>query len=134
MLGVVKGEEWGWLSGRVLGSFAVAVVLGALFARRCARHRAPIVDLSLLRDRTFGVTNAMTIVTGAGFYGYTLVNVLFLTAVWQYSVLEAGLAMTPGPFVAAAVAVPTSHLVTRFGPRPVLVAGGLCGPRPSCGS
>ena len=125
VLGVVKGEEWGWLSGRVLGAFAVAVALGALFVRRCARHRAPIVDLSLLRDRTFGVTNAMTIVTGAGFYGYTLVNVLFLTAVWQYSVLEAGLAMTPGPFVAAAVAGPTSHLVTRVGPRPVLVVGGL---------
>ena len=125
VLGVVKGEEWGWLSGRVLGSFAVAIAFVALFARRCVTHRAPIVDLSLLRDRTFGVTNAMTLVTGAGFYGYTLVNVLFLTAVWQYSVLEAGLAMTPGPFVAAAVAGPTSHLVTRFGPRPVLVAGGL---------
>jgi EmrB/QacA subfamily drug resistance transporter len=125
VLGVVKGDEWGWLSGRVLGSYALAAALGALFARRCTTHRAPIVDLSLLRERTFGVTNAMTIATGAGFYGYTLVNVLFLTAVWQYSVLEAGLAMTPGPFVAAAVAVPTSHLATRFGPRPVLVAGGL---------
>ena len=67
----------------------------------------------------------MTIFTGAGFYGYTLVNVLFLTAVWRYSVLEAGLALTPGPFVAAAVAVPTSALATRFGSRPVLVAGGL---------
>ena len=39
--------------------------------------------------------------------------------------LEAGLALTPGPFVAAAVAVPTSRLAERFGPRPVLVAGGL---------
>ena len=66
-----------------------------------------------------------TLLTGAGFYGYTLVNVLFLTAVWDYSVLEAGLALTPGPFVAAAVAGPTSHLVMRIGARPVLVAGGL---------
>jgi EmrB/QacA subfamily drug resistance transporter len=129
VLGVVKGEGWGWLGGRTLAAFAVAAALGAVFVRRCATHRAPIVDLSQLRERTFGVTNAMTIVTGAGFYGYTLVNVLFLTAVWQYSVLEAGLALTPGPFVAAAVAGPTSHLVTRFGPRPVLVAGALlwCG-------
>src|SRR5207248_712890 len=41
------------------------------------------------------------------------------------SVLQAGLALTPGPFVAAAVAGPTSRLVQRLGPRPVLVAGGL---------
>src|SRR4051794_13795390 len=125
VLAVVKGEEWGWLDARVLGSFAAALVLGAAFVRRCTKHRAPVVDLSLLRDRTFSVTNAMTTVTGAGFYGYTLVNVLFLTAVWHYSVLEAGLALTPGPFIAAAVAGPTSNLVTRIGARPVLVAGGL---------
>src|SRR3954452_9932786 len=125
VLAVVKGEEWGWLDARVLGSFAAALALGAAFVRRCTKHRAPVVDLSLLRDRTFSVTNAMTTVTGAGFYGYTLVNVLFLTAVWHYSVLEAGLALTPGPFIAAAVAGPTSNLVTRIGARPVLVAGGL---------
>jgi NTE family protein len=125
VLAVVKGGEWGWLDARVVGSFAAALVLGAIFAWRCTTHRAPVIDLSLLRDRTFSVTNAMTLVTGAGFYGYTLVNVLFLTAVWKYSVLEAGLALTPGPFIAAAVAGPTSNLVTRIGARPVLVAGGL---------
>ena len=94
VLGVVKGEEWGWLSGRVL-SFAVAVALGALFARRCARHRAPIVDLSLPARPDVRRHQRHDDRHGAGFYGYTLVNVLFLTAVWQYSVLEAGLAMTP---------------------------------------
>ena len=125
VLAVVKGAEWGWLDARVLGSFAAALMLGAVFVRRCATHRAPVVDLSLLRSRTFSVTNAATVLTGAGFYGYTLVNVLFLTAVWNYSVLEAGLALTPGPFVAAAVAGPTSNLVMRIGARPVLVAGGL---------
>ncbi len=125
VLGVVKGEEWGWGSVRILGSFAVAIVLSAVFVWRCSWHRSPIVDLSLMKVRTFSVTNAMTIIAAAGFYGYTLVNVLFLTGVWQYSVLQAGLALTPGPFVAAAVAGPTSRLVQKLGPRPVLVAGGL---------
>src|SRR5215213_6030682 len=31
VLGVVKGEDWGWLGGRVLGSFAVAIAIGAIF-------------------------------------------------------------------------------------------------------
>ena len=48
----------------------------------------------------------MTVIAAAGFYGYTLCNVLFLTGVWRYSVLDAGLALTPGPFIAAAVAGP----------------------------
>ncbi len=125
VLGVVKGQEWGWGSPRIAGSFVIALVLGAVLGWRCTWHRSPIVDLSLLRIRTFSVANAMTIVAAAGFYGYTLTNVLFLTGVWRYSVLQAGLALTPGPFVAAAVAGPTSRLVQRLGHRPVLVTGGL---------
>jgi NTE family protein len=124
VLAVVKGQEWGWTSPRVLGAFAAAVALTAVFAWRCTWHRSPVIDLSLLRLRTFSVANAMTVVAAAGFYGYTLTNVLFLTGVWHYSVLEAGLALTPGPFVAAAVAGPTSKLVQRIGHRAVLVAGG----------
>jgi NTE family protein len=125
VLAVVKGEDWGWGSARIIGAFAVAVVLGAIFVWRCTWHRSPIVDLSLLRTRTFSAANAMTLIGAAGFYGYTLTNVLFLTGVWRYSVLQAGLALTPGPLVAVAAAAPTSRLVQRIGHRPVLVAGGL---------
>jgi EmrB/QacA subfamily drug resistance transporter len=125
VLGVVKGQEWGWTSVRVLSAFAAALALGALFVWRCSWHRSPIIDLHLLRNRTFTAANGMTIIAAAGFYGYTLTNVLFLTGVWRYTVLQAGLALTPGPFVAAAVAGPTSRLVQRIGHRPVLVAGGL---------
>lgn len=125
VLGVVKGSEWGWGSPRIVGAFAAAVALGAIFVWRCTWHRAPIIDLQLLRLRTFSAANGMTIIAAAGFYGYTLTNVLFLTGVWRYTVLQAGLALTPGPFVAAAVAGPTSRLVQRIGHRPVLVAGGL---------
>jgi NTE family protein len=125
VLGVVKGQEWGWGSPRVLGAFAAAIVLVAVFGWRCTWHRSPIVDLQLLRIRTFSAANGMTIIAAAGFYGYTLTNVLFLTGVWRYTILQAGLALTPGPFVAAAVAGPTSRLVQRIGHRPVLVAGGL---------
>ncbi len=125
VLGVVKGQEWGWTSPRIIACAVIALVLMVVFVRRCKWHRAPMVDLSLLRIRTFSAANGMTIIAAAGFYGYTLTNVLFLTGVWRYSALSAGLALTPGPFVAAAVAGPTSRLVGRIGHRPVLVLGGL---------
>jgi EmrB/QacA subfamily drug resistance transporter len=125
VLGVIKGQEWGWGDLRVLGSFTAAVLLGAAFAQRCRWHPEPLLDLSLLRIRTFSVANAMSVVAAAGFFGYTLCNVLFLTSVWGYSILDAGLALTPGPFVAAAVAGPASRVAERLGPRPVLLIGGL---------
>ena len=65
-----------------------------MFVWRCTWHRSPLIDLSLLKIRTFSAANSMTLVGAAGFYGYTLTNVLFLTGVWRYSVLQAGLALT----------------------------------------
>ena len=44
----------------------------ALFAWRCTWHRSPVIDLALLRIRTFSVANGMTVIAAAGFYGYTL--------------------------------------------------------------
>jgi len=125
VLGVVKGQEWGWASATIIGCLAVVLACGAVVIWRCRRHRSPVLDLSLLRIRTVGVANAMMVIGAAGYYGYTLSNVLFLTGVWRYSVLQAGLALTIGPVVAVVVAGPASRLAQRIGPRPVLVGGAL---------
>jgi NTE family protein len=124
-LGIIKGSEWGWGSPRVLGAFAAAVALAAFFVWRCTWHRSPMLDLSLLRTRSLAVANVLTLVGAAGFYAYVLCNVLFLTSVWGYTVLQAGLAITPGPFIAAAVAGPAGRLADRIGARWVLFGGGL---------
>jgi MFS family permease len=116
VLGVVKGQEWGWGSARIIGCLAAAFAFGAAVVWRRTWHRSPIIDLSLLKIRTVSAANAMTVVGAAGFYGYTLANVLFLTGLWRYSVLQAGLALTVGPAVAAVVAGPTSRLAQRIAP------------------
>ena len=123
VLAVVNGQSWGWGSARIVGCLSVAFASGGVVCWRCRRHRWPVLDLSLLKIRTFSVGNAMMIIGAAGFYGYTLTNVLFLTVVWRYSVLQAGLALTMGPLVAVLVAGPASRLAQRVGPRPVLFVG-----------
>jgi NTE family protein len=124
-LGIIKGSEWGWASPRVIGSFTAALLLGAAFISRCRWHRSPMLDLRLLRMRSLAVANILTLIGAAGFYAYVLCNVLFLTAVWRYSVLQAGLAITPGPFIAAAVAGPAGRIAERIGPRWMIFGGGL---------
>ena len=125
VLGIIKGQEWGWGSARIIGCLAAALAFGTVVIWRCSWHRAPILDLSLLKIGAVSAANARTVIGAAGFYGYTLANVLFLTVLWRYSVLQAGLALTVGPVVAVVVAGPTSRLTQRIGPRSVLVAGGL---------
>jgi NTE family protein len=125
VLAVVKGPEWGWVNARVVGAFLVSVVLTAYFSVRATRERNPVIDPSLLRIRAFVLSNGATFVMASGFFAYTLCNVLFLTTVWRYSILKAGLALTLEPFAAMALAAPTIRLVRRVGSRPVLVSGAL---------
>ncbi|CAN5232469.1 MFS transporter [soil metagenome] len=124
-LGMVQGDEWSWTSPAVLGTLGAAVILGAWFLRRCAWHASPVLALEDLKERSFSVANALTLLASAGFFSYLLANVLFLTSVWGYSVLEAGLALTPGPFVAAAVAAPLGRLLDRHDYRFAVIPGAL---------
>jgi MFS family permease len=61
-----------------------------------------------------------------GFFAMLLGNILFLTDVWQYSILRAGLAVTPGPLVVALVSGFAGRAATRVGFRSVLVPGSAC--------
>jgi MFS family permease len=61
----------------------------------------------------------------AGFAAMLLGAVLFLTEVWGYSIIRAGIAIAPGPLTAAITAVPAGRLAAKYGPRVPAVAGGL---------
>jgi EmrB/QacA subfamily drug resistance transporter len=124
-LGIVKGQEWGWADPRTLGSFVAAIGLVAAFALRSARHHSPVIELPLLRIRSFAFANLSTLVFFAGFGAMLLSGVLLLTEVWGYSELRAGFALSPGPLMAAITAVLSSRFATRVGLRPVSVAGSL---------
>ncbi|HEX2128939.1 MAG TPA: DHA2 family efflux MFS transporter permease subunit, partial [Solirubrobacterales bacterium] len=125
VLAIVKGGDWGWADVRVVAAFVAAAILLSLFVQRSTSHRAPMIDPTLLRSRALRVGNLLMLLGGAGFFAYTLCNVLFLTLVWDYSVLQAGLALTPGPFVAAAVAKPAEALAERLGFAPMIAIGGV---------
>ncbi|HEY3184730.1 MAG TPA: MFS transporter [Gaiellaceae bacterium] len=124
-LAIVEGPEWGWSSARVVTAFAVSALLVPVFLARSARHRAPVFELALFKVRSFAVANTGVFVFAAGFYALLLCNVLFLTGVWDYSVLRAGVALTPGPLMATLAAPVGGRLADRFGQRLVAAPGGV---------
>jgi EmrB/QacA subfamily drug resistance transporter len=123
-LGLAQGPAWDW-DARVALAFSLALVLGAVFLRRSARHPAPVVELGLLRVPAFALASLSTFLFSAGFAGMLLGNVLFLTDVWDYSVLHAGFAFAPGPLMAAATAALSGRLSARIRPAALGVPGGF---------
>jgi MFS family permease len=61
----------------------------------------------------------------AAFYALLLANILFTTQIWGWSVLQAGIAVTPAPMTAALTAPIAGLLSDRFGQRVVAIPGAL---------
>ncbi len=125
VLAVSQGSDWGWEDPRVMAAAAVAILSGALLIRRCRRHPEPVVDLRLFRARSFTVANAASVAYGMGFFAMLLGNILFLTQIWHYSTLKAGLALTPAPLLVAALSGPAGRLAARIGFRPLIGFGSV---------
>jgi MFS family permease len=122
-LAIVEGNEWGWGSAATLGAFAAATLLLAGVVARSRTHPRPIVEPQLFAHRSFALGNLGTLLFAAAFFSLILGNVLFLTSVWGYTVLAAGLATLPGPILSTIVAGPAGRLADRFGHRAVIVPG-----------
>jgi EmrB/QacA subfamily drug resistance transporter len=124
-LALVKAPDWGWGSPRFIGLLAASLACGAGMVARSRRHHSPVIELGLLRSRTFSGAFAASIFYYAAFGAFVLNTVEFLTGVWHYSAVEAGLAIAPGPLMVlpfARVAAP--RLAARLGgPGRVAVIG-----------
>ena len=98
-LALVKAPGWGWGSAGFIGLLAASLVCGAAMVFRSRRHHSPVIELELLRSRTFSGAFAASILYYAGFGAFVLSAVEFLTGVWHYSAVLAGLAIAPGPLM-----------------------------------
>ena len=124
-LGAVQGPEWGWGDVRTLAAFAGSAVLTPLLLWRCTAHPAPVLELSLFRGRSFSTGNLGALLLGTSFFGFVLANSLFLTQVWGYSVLRAGLAIAPGPLASAVAAFAAARYTDRIDPRRFVLPGAV---------
>src|SRR5215468_8569762 len=116
-LALVKAPEWGWGSAAFGGTLFAALACGAAVVARSRRHHSPVIELELLRSRTFSGAFAASILYYAGFGAFVLNSVEFLTGVWHYSAVVAGLAIAPGPLMV----LPFARVVA---PRLAAVLGG----------
>ena len=124
-LGIVEGNDWGWSAPATLGCFVAAAALLAGVVARSTRHPRPIVEPELFADRAFRIGNLGTLLFSAAFFSIVLGNVIFLTSIWGYTVLQAGLATLPGPAWTTVVSGPAGKLADRFGHRAVVVPGAI---------
>ena len=131
LVGVSQGNAWGWGSGRVLGLFAVALVVGVGFVLFERRTTDPIVDMRLMARRTVWTTNAVAFAVGFAMFGsFILIPQLVQTPSaagygFGASVTAAGLFLLPSSVVMLFAGPLSGRLGNRFGSKIPLAMGTL---------
>jgi predicted MFS family arabinose efflux permease len=124
VLGLFRGADWGWSSGRVIGLFAAAAVLLATFVAIELRSRAPMLDIRLFRVPTFTGAQITAFSMSSGMFAQFLFLPLYLENVLGYSAVKTGVIFLPLSLVSFVVAPFAGRLSTRI-PVRILLGGGL---------
>ncbi|MFZ3559155.1 MFS transporter [Streptomyces sp. BH055] len=111
--------------GAGLAALAVAVVSALTFYVTEKRHRAPMVPLTMLRDRTVSVSLAVGFAINVGFYGVVFLLGLYLQQLRGMTATAAGLVFVPLAVLITGTNLISPRVAERFGRRPVVVIGQL---------
>lgn len=120
---IVQGRTWGWTDPKIVISGIACALLAVGFAWRSGHHPAPVLDVALLRSRTYRVSLVVSALVSMSMLANLVMQAQFLEEAWNYSTLRAGLAVTPLPVLAGITAPFAGRLAARFGHRQVILLG-----------
>lgn len=125
VLGIVESQNKGWDSPVTVASLVVGVLLVVFFLLDEAKFaKQPLVPLSIFRNRSVSAANLVNFTTSAALVGVLFLFTLLMQFVYGFDALETGLAYLPLSLAIVATARGLApQLITKLGPKPVLVAG-----------
>jgi EmrB/QacA subfamily drug resistance transporter len=122
--GLIEANNFGWGSVRIVGAFVIAAVTLTAFIL-LERHRpAPMLDLTLFRNRTYVGANLAMLLVALAMFGVFFFVSLYMQNVLGYSAVQAGAAFLPMTILVILVAPAAGRLSDRWGSR-WLMSGGM---------
>jgi EmrB/QacA subfamily drug resistance transporter len=112
---LIEGQNRGWTSQVILGSFAVAAAALAAFLVIEARTSHPMVTLAIFRSGAFSGGIATMMIWGFGILGIYFFTSIYLQSVLGFSPTKAGLAFVPMAVCLAVFAAIAERVVAAIG-------------------
>jgi EmrB/QacA subfamily drug resistance transporter len=121
---IVSTPDHGWGSAHTLAYGGAAIVLIGMFFVLQARLANPIMPLRILRVPGLASTSIVRGLLASGLFSTFFLGALYLERVRGYSALRTGVAFLPLSLAVGALSAGiTARLMTRFGPRRVMLPG-----------
>lgn len=125
VFGFSMGPEQGWLSPVTVGSgiAALTFLVAFLYVERTAEN--PVVPFELFKDRNRVATFAAIFLAGGVMFTLTVLIGLYVQDIMGYTPLRAGIGFIPFVIALGIGLGASSHLVSLFPPRVLVIAGGV---------
>jgi EmrB/QacA subfamily drug resistance transporter len=120
---LIEANTKGWTSPEILTLFGVAAVGFVAFVLLEQRQRAPMLDLSLFRNRTFTGANVTMALVALSMFGVFFYVSLFVQNILGFSPVQAGAAFLPMTLCIVFIAPLAGKLSDRVGARWLMSAG-----------
>ena len=124
---LVNAPDVGWGTTRTIAGLAAASALLIAFAVSEHRRSNPLVPFSIFRVKGLAAADATQMIAQAGFYSMFFFLTLYMQNVLGLSPLQAGAAYIPVTIGVGIASGISTKLLSRTGPRPIMVAGALLG-------
>jgi len=112
-----------WADTKVVASLAAAVVLLVSFVVIELRSRHALLPMRLLANRSRTGAYLVMLAMATAMFGIFFFLTIFVQEVLGYSPLRSGLAFLPFAVTIVVLSGIVSQIITRTGPRPLMVAG-----------
>jgi EmrB/QacA subfamily drug resistance transporter len=120
---ISQAPQYGWGAARTIAVLAAAAALLGAFIAVESRVEAPVLPLSIFRQRTLAGANAAGLLLGASFFAFFFIGTLYMQEVLHYSALQSGVAWLATSITVVALAGLSQWLVTRGGAKIVMAIG-----------
>jgi DHA2 family multidrug resistance protein len=107
----------GWTSNFILACFFIAFVSFIIFIFRELTIENPILDLRILKNRNFGLSNIMFFIFGLAFFGNSFLLPIFLQNSLGYTALQAGLVFFPVGIIQAIMSPIAGKMTDKLNPK-----------------
>jgi hypothetical protein len=123
LFAVIQGPTSGWGSGEVIGGFVLAAVFLAFFLLAENRSSAPLLRLTLFRNRAFAIAAIVTVFGMFSFLGTAYATSIRLSAIQGFTPLKTSIAFVLLNGMALLQMPITSRVLERYNPKWALGAG-----------
>jgi EmrB/QacA subfamily drug resistance transporter len=120
---LLRGNEDGWSSAKVVASLVGAGVFLIAFIVVEARSREPMLPLALFKEPSFTGPQILVFGIASTFFAGFLYATLYLQGVVGLSPIRTGLAYLPGTFLVFVVSGATAALMTKIKPAVLATVG-----------